>query len=82
MKTQKKTPPISSSRLRNAISVRFSGPIAARIEALVEKRLHVDGADKTQIIRELVVKGLPQMEIEIAQALMGGKNIGGRGAGA
>jgi hypothetical protein len=46
----------------NPVTVRFTRPMMEKIESIMAER--IDGADKGQVIRELVAKGLEALEAE------------------
>ena len=56
-------PTKDEERMLNPVTVRFTKPMMEKIEAIVAERSEV-GADKGQVIRELVAKGLEVMEAE------------------
>ena len=55
-------PPKSDDAMLNPVTIRFTRTMMDMIETVMAER--IDGADKGQVIRELVLKGLEAHERE------------------
>ena len=55
-------PPKSDDAMLNPVTIRFTRAMMDMIETVMAER--IDGADKGQVIRELVLKGLEAHERE------------------
>ena len=55
-------PPKGKETMLNPVTVRFTKAMMERVEAIMVER--IDGADKGQVIRELVAKGLETLDRE------------------